>query len=92
MARASHAIKVNADLEDDNGEEVEECNVRPGMQGLTKYLISFQKNFTDQDNQAHFGDRRLSMRALTNNLFTNCMTLWYESMWTRQGRVYLLTY
>ena len=53
MARTSHAI--NADLEDDNDEEVEECNVRPGMLGLTKYLISFQKNFTDQDNQAHFG-------------------------------------
>ena len=44
MARASHAIKVNADLEDDIDEEVEECNVRPGMQDLTKYLISFQKN------------------------------------------------
>ena len=43
MARASRAIKVNADLEDGNDEEVEECNVRPGMQGLTKYLISFQK-------------------------------------------------
>ena len=35
-------------------------------------------------------DRRLSVRALTNNLFTNCTTLRYESMWTRQGRVYLL--
>ena len=56
MARASRAIKVNADLEEFNDEEVE-CNVRPGMQGLTKYLISFQKNFTDQDNQAHFGMR-----------------------------------
>ena len=36
---------------------MEECNVRSGMQGLTKYLISFQKKFTDQDNQAHFGLR-----------------------------------
>ena len=35
--------------------------------------------------------RRLSVRALTNKLFTNCTTLQYESMWTRQGRVYLLT-
>ena len=33
------------------------------------------------------------MRALTNNLFTtNCTTLWYESMWTIQVRVYLRTY
>ena len=32
------------------------------------------------------------MRALTNNLFTNCTTLQYESMWTIQVRVYLRTY
>ena len=37
-------------------------------------------------------DRSLSVRALTNNLFTNCRTLQYESMWTRRERVYLLTY
>ena len=32
------------------------------------------------------------MRALTNNLFTNCTTLRYESMWTIQVPVYLQTY
>ena len=57
MARASCAVDVNADLEDDDDDKADECNVRPGMQGLTTYLISFQKQFTDQDNQAHFGMR-----------------------------------
>ena len=39
-----------------------------------------------------YHDRRLSVRALTNNHFTNCMTLQYESMWTIQVQVYLRAY
>ena len=66
-----------------------------GSKRQISFLATLDTCFSVQRNTLSFEAQAASTVNLTEGypcVLTNCTTLRYESMWTRQGRVYLLTY